>query len=70
MAARFLFFPTILPDLASKANDTNLSFSHENNGFTPFFNLGGGCQARYGDFSHPKISENKLRGQNKFDDNV
>ena len=54
---------------ASRANDTNLSFSHENNGFTPF-NFIGGCQARYEDFSHLKISENKLRGQNKFDDNV
>ena len=61
MAARFLFFPTIFPDPAGRANGTNLSFSHENNGFTPFFNLGGGCQARYGDFSHLKISENKQR---------
>ena len=35
MAARFFIFPTISPDPASKANGTNLSFSHENNGFTP-----------------------------------
>ena len=51
-------------------NDTNLSFSHEKKWIYPPFNFIGGCQARYGGFSHLKISENKLRGQNIFDDNV
>ena len=39
MAARFLLVPTISPDPASKANDTSLSFSHENNGLTPLLIL-------------------------------
>ena len=67
----FTFVTTFFQPRSSLAeNGTNLSFSHENNGFIPLFNLGGGCQARYGGFGHLKISENKLRGQNKFDDNV
>ena len=60
-----LFAPIQLAELM-----TQISHFHMKIMDLPPFNLGGGCQARYGDFSHLKISENKLRGQNKFDDNV
>ena len=37
--SEIFIFPTIFPDPASRANDTNLSFSHENNEFAPFVTL-------------------------------
>ena len=56
-----LFSPIQLAELM-----TQISHFHIKIMDLPPFNLIVGCQPRYEDFSHLKISENKLRGQNKF----